>query len=134
MWSSTKHLQSCRTPSQSSPTPTHDIISCKHRLFGLSLRPKSLGASGSISLQDPLACTSSSSSHIQTQHTAATTSLDSRPPSFRGHSTMLMRDLYLHAEGTGCLVESVMVYGSELWAENKSKKKNKLQRVEMDCL
>jgi hypothetical protein len=30
------------------------------------------------------------------------------------------------------LVESVMVYGSELWVENKSKKK--LQEVEMDYL
>jgi hypothetical protein len=30
-----------------------------------------------------------------------------------------------------CLVESVMMYGSELWVENKSKK-NMLQAVEMD--
>jgi hypothetical protein len=32
-----------------------------------------------------------------------------------------------------CLVESVMVYDSELWVENKSQE-NKLQAVEIDCL
>jgi hypothetical protein len=33
-----------------------------------------------------------------------------------------------------CFMEIVMMNGSELWVENKSKKKDKLQAVEMNCL